>query len=94
MATEEEIRQEAIKAVKRKREFRNHVIAYIIVNAFLVVVWYFTSRPGYFWPIWVMGGWGIGVAFNAWDAYGRKHGPISEAEIQREIDRQKGSGGA
>jgi len=93
MATEEELRAEAIKAVKRKREFKNHIIAYIIVNAFLVVVWYF-SGAGYFWPGWVMGGWGIGVAFNAWDVYGRRHGPIPEAEIQREIDRQKGAGGA
>ena len=93
MATEEELRAEAIKAVKRKREFKNHIIAYIIVNAFLVVVWYF-SGAGYFWPGWVMGGWGIGVAFNAWDVYGRRHGPITEAEIQREIDRQKGAGGA
>jgi hypothetical protein len=93
MATEEELRAEAIKAVKRKREFKNHVIAYIIVNAFLVVVWYFAGA-GYFWPAWVMGGWGIGVAFNAWEVYGRTHGAISEAEIQREIDRQKGAGGA
>jgi hypothetical protein len=92
MATDEEIRQEAIKAVKRKRDFKNHVIAYVIVNAFLVVIWFFTGA-GYFWPGWVLAGWGIGLAFNAWDAYGRTHGPISEAEIQREIDRQKGSGG-
>jgi hypothetical protein len=92
MATDEEIRQEAIKAVKKKRDFKGHLVAYAIVNAFLVVVWYFTGAD-YFWPIWVMGGWGIGLAFNAWDAYGRG-GAISEAEIQREIDRQKGAGGA
>ena len=33
----------------------------------------------------VLGGWGIGLAANAWDVYGRK--PISEAEIQREAER-------
>lgn len=92
MPTDEEIRQEAIKAVKRKREFWNHVLAYVIVNAVLVLIWYFVTGHGYFWPGWVMGGWGIGVAFNAWDAYGRGKRPISEAEIQREIDRQKGAG--
>lgn len=93
MASDEERRQEAIKAIKKKRDFKGHVVAYVIVNVFLVVVWYFTGA-GYFWPIWVMGGWGIGLAFNAWDVYGRGSGAISEAEIQREIDRQKGSGGA
>jgi len=88
MATDEELRENAIKAIKKKRDFWGHVAAYIIVNAFLVGLWYFTGA-GYFWPGWVIGGWGIGVAFNAWDAYGRSGRPISETEIQREIDRQK-----
>ncbi len=30
-------------------------------------------------------GWGIGVAANAWDAYGRK--PVTEDRLQREIRR-------
>lgn len=94
MPTDEEIRQAAIKAVKRKREFKNHAMAYVIINAFLVILWYFVTGRGYFWPGWVMAGWGIGLAFNAWDAYGRGKGPISEAEIQKEIDRQRGAGGA
>jgi len=29
------------------------------------------------------------VAFNAWDAYGRHADAISEAEIQREIDKRR-----
>jgi len=94
VATEEEIRKEAIKAIRKKRDFKSHLVAYVIVNAFLVLIWYFVSGRGYFWPGWVMAGWGIGLAFNAWDAYGRGSGAISEAEIQREIDRQKGAGGA
>jgi len=88
MATDEEIREQAIKAIKRKRDFKAHLVAYVIVNAFLVAVWYMTGA-GYFWPGWVMGGWGIGVAFNAWDAYGRHAGAISESEIQREIEKRR-----
>ena len=90
MATDEELRDHAIKVIKKKREFWGHVAAYVIVNAFLVVIWYFVAGAGYFWPGWVMAGWGIGLAFNAWDAYGRGSRAISEAEIQREIDRQRG----
>ena len=37
----------------------------------------------------MLAGWGIGLAFNAWDAYGRGNRAISEDEIQREIDRQR-----
>jgi hypothetical protein len=90
MTTDDEQREYAIKAIKRKRDFAAHAVAYVIVNAFLVGLWYFTGA-GYFWPGWVIGGWGIGLAFNAWDAYGRGNRPIGEAEIQREIDRQKGA---
>jgi len=88
MATDEEIRKQAVKAIKRKREFWTHVVAYCIVNVFLIVIWYINGR-GYFWPGWVLAGWGIGLAFNAWDAYGRGKRAISEDEIQREIDRQR-----
>ena len=40
---------------------------------------------GLFWPIFPILGWGIGVAANAWDVYGRK--PITEAEIRAEETR-------
>ncbi len=76
MPTEEELREHAIKAIKKKRDFWNHVIAYCIVNIFLVVIWYWNGA-GYFWPGWVLAGWGIGLAFNAWDAYGRGNRPIT-----------------
>jgi hypothetical protein len=45
-------------------------------------------RDGFFWPIFPILGWGIGVAASAWDVYGRK--PISEDEIRREADRLRG----
>ena len=32
-----------------------------MVNAFLIGVWALTGH-GYFWPAWVLGGWGIGLA--------------------------------
>jgi hypothetical protein len=38
----------------------------------------------FFWPIFPLLGWGIGVAFNAWDV---DRPPISEDRIRREMDR-------
>jgi 2TM domain len=80
------IRQRAIKRLEAKREFSGHAIAYVTVNALLVVIWAVTSRPGYFWPIWPMLGWGIGLAFHAWSTFGQR--PISEADIRREMERE------
>ncbi len=82
--TEQEIRNQAIERLKKKRDFKTHVLMYVTVNAFLVVIWAI-SDSGFFWPIFPILGWGIGVIANAWDVYGRK--PISEEEIRREVDR-------
>jgi hypothetical protein len=83
-------REAAIKRLKDKRDFRRHVLVYVVVNGFLVLIWLLTSPGGYFWPIWVLGGWGIGLVFHGYDAYVRR--PITEADIEREMYRGRGPG--
>lgn len=46
-----------------RHEFASHLISYIIVNTFLVVLNLVTS-PHTFWVAWVLMGWGIGLAFH------------------------------
>jgi len=84
---EEELREQAVAQLKKKRDFRGHVFIYVAVNVVLVAIWAITSG-GFFWPIFPILGWGVGVAANAWDVYGRK--PISEDEIRRETERLRG----
>lgn len=88
-ASEQDLRGQAVERLKKKRDFKAHVLIYLLINAFLVVIWA-VSRDGdeFFWPIFVIVGWGVGVAANAWDVYGRK--PITEDEIRRETDRLRG----
>ena len=78
-------RRDAISRIRAKRGFWWHFGIYLVVNAFLVGVWALTWT-GYFWPGWVMFGWGIGVVSHGLAVYvgGR---PISEERIQKEIDR-------
>jgi hypothetical protein len=78
-------REQALKRLKKRRDFYNHLVVYTVVNGFLVVIWAMTSMPGFFWPIFPMLGWGIGVALNAWDVY--RDDTISEERIQAEIRR-------
>ncbi len=61
----------------QKREFISHLILYIIVNAFLAFVNLYTS-PEYLWLPWVIGGWGIGIAFHF--AFSRERFVIAEWE--------------
>ena len=97
MPTDEEARALALEALKRKRGFARHLRAYIIVNAFLWVVYALSATQSHMWfpwPLVVMAGWGVGLGMNAWAVYGRASRPISEDEIRREIERQKGAGGS
>lgn len=55
---------------KRRAAFKFTLVAYVLVNLFLIGVWYFTKGPGtYFWPMWPLMGWGIGLAFQYYGAY-------------------------
>ena len=64
-----------------------NVVSYVVVNLALIVIWARTDSDS-FWPIWVIGGWGIGLIFHAWTVFGQK--PITEADVQREMQRNAG----
>ena len=86
MSNEEQRREAAIERLKAKRDFKTHAAAYLIVNVGLILIWALSGR-GYFWPIWPIAGWGIGLAFNAWAVYGQK--PIAEDDIRAEMSRHE-----
>jgi hypothetical protein len=51
-----------------------------------VVIWAVINVHGFFWPVFPIVGWGIGVVMNAWDVYWRRD--ITEEDIRREIERE------
>jgi len=81
-----EARELARKRVQARRDLGTHAVVYVVVNAFLVLVWAITGQ-GYFWPAWVMAAWGIGLVMNVWDVYGRR--AVTEADIDRELERRQ-----
>lgn len=81
---EDEIRERAITRLKKRRDFHAHVLVYVLVNTFLVVIWAAATPDAFFWPIFAIVGWGIGVVMNAWDVYAAPE--IDETRIQREIE--------
>src|SRR5690242_20194753 len=93
MATEQ--RDEQLWRIAKKRAgFRKHLYTYIIIVCFLWGIWWFTigrdeGFSGYPWPIWVMLGWGIGLAFNYFDAYHGSHEEMTQQEYEK-LKRERG----
>jgi hypothetical protein len=82
------LRDTAVQQLKKRQDFRAHLLVYTLVIALLWTIWALTGAA-FPWPLIVMGGWGVGLIMNAYDVYGRE--PIREEDIQREIDRLRGA---
>jgi hypothetical protein len=77
------------RLAKKRAGFKWSLGSYVIVNAFLVAVWYFSSGIGsYFWPIWPMLGWGIGVALQYFHAYHESNIFSAEEEYKKLKNQQ------
>jgi hypothetical protein len=85
-SSDEELRKLASERVHKRRDFAAHAVAYVVVNAMLIGIWAFTGA-GYFWPAWVLFGWGVGLVLNFWDVYLRR--PVTEHDIQQEMKRMQ-----
>ena len=79
------MRQQAIERIRARKQLYIHLAFFVAMNSYLVIVWARSDAP-YFWPIWAMMGWGIGLASHASHVLGWQR-PISEDRIQREINR-------
>src|SRR4051812_11142305 len=71
--SKEEKDKELWKLAKKRAGFKKHLATYIIVNAFLWAIWYFTEDSydddNFPWPVWPTIGWGMGIAFQYAEAY-------------------------
>jgi fatty acid desaturase len=77
-----ERRERAIVRLRKKSEFRAHLLAFLVVNTAVVVVWAVTGG-GFFWPIFLILAWGVGLIFHARDAYMDEE--PTEDQIRREM---------
>ena len=58
----------AIWRDRRRRKFYAHLRTYLIVNGVLLLANLFTS-PRYMWVVWPILGWGLGLLFDASEAF-------------------------
>ena len=79
-------RERARERVQARREFASHAVAFVVINGFLVAAWVITGG-GYFWPAWILAGWGVGLVLHGWETFVRR--PITDADVDRELERQR-----
>lgn len=79
------MRQAAITRLRKKRDFLGHLIAYVMVNLMINVVWWITGPESYYWPAFPLLFWGIGIVMHAWDVY--SPAMPTESQIEKEIRR-------
>lgn len=78
-------REAARRRLSARRDLGSHFVAYLVFNAFLVGAWALTGG-GYFWPAWILAGWGVGLVLHAWDTFLRK--PVTESDVDAELRRR------
>lgn len=84
----EDLRSQAIKRLKGKREFRGNVATYLFVNAILWGIWALSGaeiNDTVPWPTWISAIWGVILVLHGWRVYGER--TISESDIQQEMSR-------
>ena len=72
--------------LRKKNKLRGDVVAYLVVNAFLIGAWAATGF-GYFWPGWVAGAWGLLLVLDAWSIF--NHRTVTEEDVDRELRRRR-----
>jgi len=85
---ESDAREQALRRLKAQRAFRNLLLTATGILVAMIAIWTI-SGGGYFWPIWVVFGLGIALVTTGWQAYGTRTGPITEDEIENEMEKLK-----
>ena len=92
-AEDEALRESARKRIKNQQEFKQFLFVWAFVSVLLTVIWFWASPESFFWPMFAIGGMGIGAYFQWMEAYGpglKK--VITEADIDAELERLKRKG--
>jgi hypothetical protein len=79
------LRRRAMEQLRKEHDFYGHLLVYVLVNAAIVAIWAMAGGGFFFWPLFVILFWGIGLVMHAWDVfhpYDR-----DEAKIQQEMER-------
>jgi hypothetical protein len=75
---------------KKRAAFKASLVSYFVINSFLIAIWFFASGVrSYFWPVWPMLGWGLGLAFQYFSAYHGNRAFTAEEEYKKLVEEEE-----
>lgn len=78
---------------KRRAGFKTGMVYYIVINAFLWLIWLLTDGNDYEggipWPAWSTAGWGIGMIIEYFSVYKYPKENAAEKEYEKLKQQQK-----
>ena len=79
---------EAFTYVRKVRGFYLHLFRYLIISLALLAInlW---AQPQHLWVLWVIGGWGIGLALHALRVF-RPHSILGPDWERRQVEKRLG----
>lgn len=80
--------EEAFTYVRRLRRFYQHCLRYIVINLILLGI-NLTLAPHRLWALWVLGGWGLGLALHAFRIFGPA-GWLDAAWEKQQVEKRLG----
>lgn len=86
----EDIREVARKRIKAKRDFWRLLLIFAAIAVIMNIVWFMSGYRSYYWPAWPMIGFVIALLFTGIGAFGPGNKPISDSDIDREIQKLNG----
>ena len=86
MTDETHLRRQAERRADMKLGFRAHLLAYLLVNTGLVAINLIETPNGYFWAIWPIIGWGLGLAAHFVTVY-HFASDVRERAVEAELRR-------
>lgn len=78
------IDQEILEEAEARVNFKRHMQVYLVINAFIWGIWYFTGARGGYWPIYSTLGWGFGLFMHYLGVYHH-----NRAAVDREVEKIK-----
>lgn len=69
--------------------FRWHLPVYLLVNGGFVLIWWYNGTESFFWPVFPMLFWGIGLVAHYLGAYGTMGRRWIERETERILREEK-----